>query len=83
MAFSQSCSWQRPPYQSNVDSEFHADADRRNQDHHGHGAQLDPDEAHHAKELDCHQSQDRHLSGGTEMSGWAQTHSRCGKQGGC
>lgn len=69
------------PYQSDVNGEFHADADRRDQDNHGHGTQLDSDEAHHAKELDRHQRQDRHLSEGTGMSGWAQTRSRDGNEG--
>lgn len=64
-----------------MNGEFHADADRRNQDNHRNGTQLDSDEAHHAKELDRHQCQDSHLSEGTGMSGWAQTHSRYGKQG--
>lgn len=71
----------KSPYQSHVNGEFHADADRRDQDDHRHGAQLDSDEAHHAKELDRHQRQDRHLSGGTGMSGWAQTRSRYGNEG--
>lgn len=44
-----------------MNSEFHSNADGSNQDDHRHGTQLDSNEAHHAKELNCHQSQDCHL----------------------
>lgn len=57
----QSCRWQHLPYQSNVNGKLHSYADRSNQDDHRHRTELDSDEAHHAKELNCHQSQDCHL----------------------
>lgn len=47
-----------------MDGELHSDADGRNEDDHRHSAQLDPNEAHHAKELNGHQGQDHDLEGG-------------------
>lgn len=65
----------KAPYQSHVDGELHSDADRRDQDDHRHSAQLDSNEAHHAEELNCHQSQDHDLEKGTQqLVRWYQVH---------
>ena len=50
-------------YQSNVNSEFHANANRSNQDNHRHCTQLYSNKTHHAKQLHSHQSQHHHLEG--------------------
>lgn len=49
-----------------MNGELHSNADGSDQDDHRHGTQLDSNEAHHAKELDRHQSQDCHLEKDTQ-----------------
>lgn len=42
-------------------SELHSNANRSNKDNHRDGTQLDTDQAHNAKQLYCHHSQDKNL----------------------
>lgn len=62
--------------------EFHSNANGSDEDDNGHGTQFDSDEAHHAKELHCHQRQDCHLEEDTWVSaGYKTTPGNTGQNG--
>ncbi|KAL0606751.1 NANOG neighbor homeobox [Plecturocebus cupreus] len=65
----------------NVNGELHSYANRGDQDDHGHSAELDSNEAHHAEELDRHQRQDHHLEEGHSGQGVGTSPSRAAHKG--